>query len=262
MTDLLKQPNQVAICIPSGRQWEADMAITLSAIASRAVAHGMRTITINEKNSIIAQARNSMAENAMNNGATHVFWCDTDNVPPIDVIKRLLDHDKDIVGGIYCKRVPPYELLGVPFAPIDFAKKGIVPFWLMPGGCMMVKAKVYRTIPKPWYFDSIRREGNPMEAFLLTLQDHFHLDFPDHLVTQISQDQTLNEWLIKEEEEHKTKFWGGNYMGEDYNFCLKAQRYGFQVWCDLDLSLELGHIGETTVYLGNLSQNEEKAGNS
>jgi hypothetical protein len=259
MTD--KPRTQVAICIPSGRQWEADMAIRLSAAASRAAAQGIPTITINEKSSIIAMSRNSMANNAINNSATHVFWCDSDNIPPVDVISRLLAHDKDIVGGIYCKRVPPYELLGVPLAPVNISKGGVVPFWLMPGGCMMIKARVYRTIPKPWYFDTVRREGSPMEAFIHLLEDHYHLPVPKDIAASFLTYTALNRWLEEEEQENKTKFHGGSYMGEDYNFCLKAQRYGFQVWCDLDLSMELGHLGETTVYLSKPEIDKEKAGN-
>lgn len=261
MTKPMKQPNQIAICVPSGRQWEADMAITLSAVASRAVSQGFPTITINEKNSIIPMARNSIAEKALNMGATHTFWCDTDNVPPVDVIKRLIAHDKDIIGGIYCKRVPPYELLGVPFGPVDFQKAGVVPFWLMPGGCMMIKTKVYRTLPRPWYFDTIRREGGPVEHFTNLLIDHYHLTPPDSLLQALTEDDQLLQWLRAEEQVNQEKFFGGQYMGEDYNFCLKAQRFGFQVWCDLDLSFDLGHIGEQTIRFGKPEPVEEKTGN-
>lgn len=58
-------PAQVAICIPSGRTWEADTAIRMIAVVARAVANGIPTITINEKNSVVSFSRNSMAENAL-----------------------------------------------------------------------------------------------------------------------------------------------------------------------------------------------------
>ncbi len=245
----MTQPAQVAICVPSGRQWEADMAIRMVGIVSRATSNGVRTLTINEKNSLIALSRNSMAKNALDMGATHIFWCDTDNTPPIDVIKRFLDHDKDIVGSVYCKRVPPYELLGVPAEPVDASKGGVVPYWLMPGGCIMVSARVYRTIPQPWYFDSIRREGGPIEHFVELLKDHYHLQPPESLIKSLTEDDELLQWLRAEEEENRTRFWDNKNMGEDYNFCLKAQRYGFQPWCDVDASFDTGHIGEQVVML-------------
>ncbi len=36
----------------------------------------------------------------------------------------------------------------------------------------------------------------------------------------------------------------GEICGEDYVFCDRAQGAGFEVWCDANLSLELGHIGQ------------------
>lgn len=32
--------------------------------------------------------------------------------------------------------------------------------------------------------------------------------------------------------------------GEDYFFCEVAKNLGYQIWCDLDLSKEIGHIGQ------------------
>jgi len=260
MTSHNPQHNQVAICIPSGRQWEADMAIRLSAISARATAQGIRTITINEKNSDISMSRNSMAQNAIELGATHIFWCDSDNIPPIDIIKRFLDLDKDIVGGIYCKRVPPYEILGIPKEPTDISKGGVVPYWLLPGGCIMVKAKVYRAIPKPWYFNSIRREGSPIQAFISLLEDHYHLKIPRDVRRSLTHTD-IEQWLIDEEEVNREKYGNGNAMGEDYNFCNKAQRYGFEVWGDIESSFEIGHIGEQTIILGKPIKSEETSGN-
>ncbi len=37
---------------------------------------------------------------------------------------------------------------------------------------------------------------------------------------------------------------GGQLRGEDYFFCEKARASGFTVWCDGDLSMQLGHIGQ------------------
>ena len=37
---------------------------------------------------------------------------------------------------------------------------------------------------------------------------------------------------------------GGQLRGEDYYFCEKARAAGFTLWCDGDLSLQLGHIGQ------------------
>lgn len=251
---------QVAICIPSGRSWEADTAIRMIAAVSRATAQGIRTITMNEKNSVVSFSRNSMTENVINMGATHVMWVDSDNVPPVDIISRFLAADKDIIGGVYCKRVPPYELLGAPLADTDLTKGGVVPYWLLPGGCVMVKAEVYRAIPRPWYFDSIRRDGNPLSALMLLLEDHYRLSIPKEVREAIDV-PVVNKWLDLEDDYNRKRYGGSINTGEDINFCMKAIRHGFEIWCDLDASYNIGHIGEQTIYPGRPSQKEENAGN-
>jgi hypothetical protein len=261
VNDQLDPPVQVAVCIPSGRTWESETSARIAAICMRAMSNGIRLILVNESNSVISFSRNSMAEFALNNGATHIMWIDSDNIPPVDVIKRFVDLDKDIVGSVYCKRVPPYELLGVPAGPVDFSRGGVVPYWLLPGGCVMVKAKVYRTIPKPWYFESIRREGSPMEAFMSLLNDHYRLPIPDNFRNFLEQSPALSSWLSSEEEENRTRYGNSVNTGEDVNFCMKAHLYGFEAWCDLDSSYETGHIGIQTIYPGKPQQKEQTSGN-
>jgi hypothetical protein len=36
----------------------------------------------------------------------------------------------------------------------------------------------------------------------------------------------------------------GEIVGEDYVFCDRAREAGFRIWCDTQLSLEIGHIGQ------------------
>jgi hypothetical protein len=36
----------------------------------------------------------------------------------------------------------------------------------------------------------------------------------------------------------------GAILGEDYDFCDRARAAGFRVWCDTELSFEIGHIGQ------------------
>ena len=37
---------------------------------------------------------------------------------------------------------------------------------------------------------------------------------------------------------------GDQLRGEDYYFCEKARAAGFEIWCDGDLSAQIGHIGQ------------------
>jgi len=42
---------------------------------------------------------------------------------------------------------------------------------------------------------------------------------------------------------------GDHILGEDYYFCEQVRRAGFDVWCDGDLSRDIGHIGQTVYKL-------------
>ena len=49
-------------------------------------------------------ARNRLVELALQGGADHLFWLDSDTLVPPDTILRLLEHDKPIVAGLYASR--------------------------------------------------------------------------------------------------------------------------------------------------------------
>jgi len=36
--------------------------------------------------------------------------------------------------------------------------------------------------------------------------------------------------------------------GEDFYFCARARELGYKIWCDIDLSKEIGHVGEQVLY--------------
>lgn len=41
----------------------------------------------------------------------------------------------------------------------------------------------------------------------------------------------------------------GGFLGEDYYFSYKIKEQGVQVWCDLDISKRIGHIGQKTYFI-------------
>src|SRR5271170_1557842 len=102
----------VAICVPSGDMVHADFAANLAALC---IDPGAQTAVINCKGSIIAVVRNQCVAAARLIKATHVLFLDSDMVFPLDTMKRLLKHDKDIVGALYAARRPPFQSIGVPW---------------------------------------------------------------------------------------------------------------------------------------------------
>jgi hypothetical protein len=251
----------VAIMVPSGRSWEADMAIAYGSIISYAEHRGVRTVLHNQKGSVVSFSRDDMAGIVDELPVTHLFWFDSDMVPPVDIITRLLAHEKDIVGCVYPRRAHPFDVLGHPLGAFDAVKGGCIPYWLLPGGCCLVTSKVYRTTPRPWYFNTERRPGEPLDAFFHLMDDLFCTALPNDVRDMFRESVRFNDWLKYESTMFDMRFNGFKRLGEDYNFLLKAQRLGFEVFCDLDASYELKHIGEQQVGLQRPEPAEEIAVN-
>jgi GT2 family glycosyltransferase len=49
----------------------------------------------------VVRSRNRILNYAVENGYDYVLMMDVDVIPPVDVVERLLAHEKDIVSGIY-----------------------------------------------------------------------------------------------------------------------------------------------------------------
>lgn len=202
-------PPRVALCVPSGTMWYADMSLSLLAMCL-VVANQVGIIPINQKGSYIGQNRNQIAYYAVYKAsADWLFWLDSDNVGPVETLATLLGHGKDIVGCDYRKRLPPYDRIGK-FLGDDPGEEGtgLHQMTLLPHGVLLVSAEVYKQMPWPWY-----------------REEYYGAD-ERHLIH-------INP--------------GGLKNGEDTIFTQEAREAGFQVWCDMDLTKRVSHIGERAV---------------
>ena len=185
---------KVAVCFPSGDMVHADFALALASLC--ASAFPIEPVIVNTKSSIVASARNDAVRIAREAGAEFLLFLDSDMTFPNTTLRRLLAHQKPIVGALYTKRVPPYELLGAPIgseASID--AEGLIEMKHMPTGCLLISMAVFANLTPP-YFRFLFDEAT------------------------------------------------GAIHGEDYVFCDLARAAGFRIWCDVALSLEIGHIGQ------------------
>ncbi len=175
-------------------------------------------------NVLTSVARNQIVESAIEKGAKWVFFADSDQTFHPDTLIRLLNHDVDIVGGLYFQRVAPFDPIAYDviddgaeqYRPIsqeviDFmrrysvsltgkAAKVVAPFQRdhlrkvggIGTGCLLIKASVFKAMLKPWFqYSSI----------------------------------------------------GGS---EDLYFCRQARRLGYDIY--VDLGVQCGHM--TTAELG------------
>lgn len=199
------RPYRVAICIPSQSMVHADMAMSLTGLCAHS-AQGVALAVLNEKNSMITDARNKLVKRALEFGSDWLLFVDSDMVFPMDALMGLLRHDKDIVGATYNKRVHPFETLGRFVGPgRDISAGGLIEAELLPGGFMLVRAAVFRAMMDP----------NRQQQ--IWFREHYDEAEPNRCIS------------------------------EDYAFCMAARAKGFRIWCDLDLTNKIGHIGEQVV---------------
>lgn len=212
---------KVAICIPSGDMVHADFAMALAAMTYRCSAfkqdgvvyEGISLALINTKGSLVVNNRNKLVDEARTLGVDYVFFVDSDVVLHPWTLRRLLDAEKDIVGGTYAQREEPHWIMGqtvrgealheeLHHTAVDVLQ--LMEVGRLPGGCLLVKMSV---------FDKLR--------------DDFDLVLPFQTP---SHEATVNHPAYIE--------------GEDYFFCRNARMADYSIYLDWSISAALGHVGQ------------------
>jgi hypothetical protein len=199
---------KIAICIPSRgmnpSEFTQDLAgLVLTTAVSLPPQDNLGIIC--SEGTYIDKNRQELADAALLDDATHLFWLDDDMRFEPDVLLRLLAHDKPIVGLNYPRRA----VASVPTAiryigdehherePLftNEADTGLAMVEAIGFGCLLIKAEVFEKLQRPFFetrYDPIR----------------------------------------------------GQRVGEDVDFCIKARRAGFDVLVDQAASQTVGHIGK------------------
>lgn len=112
----------------------------------------------------VDNARNEIVQEFLKGDCTHLFWIDSDTIPPMETLLTLLSHEKDIVSaitpiiehdesrkdsdsnGFYKK----WNCVGLDNAFVK-PHTGLVPVLGAGGSCILVKRAVYEKMPSPWY---------------------------------------------------------------------------------------------------------------
>jgi hypothetical protein len=236
----------IAICIPSNDHWRAETATATLAAALEAERNGHRVQLINQRRATISMNRNDIVKTVLDLGyVDKMLWLDSDIVVKPNVIDKFLAHEELIVGASYCKRYPPHEPLEV-LSKERIKAKDLQKAYFLPGGCMFVDTRVYRALQWPWYFDSLKWEAvDGVKALVKKTIDESQFMLPPSLAEKfeaaIRTDSDLVGWLNGSHE------FSGPSSSEDINFCLKARRKGFDIWCDLSVTEDIGHMTSLAV---------------
>jgi hypothetical protein len=122
--------------------------------------HTIQCVTIT--NTLIHNARNQIAKTAIEKDADYLFFIDSDCVLPtvngIPALQRLVEHDKDIVAGMYFQKRYPhlpviYEMnkIGTFDVITDYPKNSLVQVGGVGMGVCLIKTSVLKKLgPNPF----------------------------------------------------------------------------------------------------------------
>lgn len=139
---------QVMIAIPTHGTIEINAAAAVAMVLHDALVHDIPTALCFSDTGDVAGARRALVKGAFDLGVTHIMWLDSDSVPPPDLIRRLMAHDKEVVGGLYHKRTPPhdpvaYRMIDGEFQAIKRLDPALMFVEAMGQGCLLVDINVY-----------------------------------------------------------------------------------------------------------------------
>ena len=117
---------------------------------------GLRGLYVNTlSSSILPQGRQALANLALENGATHLLWIDSDMSFPADMLLRFMQRDEKIIGINAVTRRPPH-LACAQYADGSFVKTirestGLEKVGRTGFGVLWVAAEVFTGMTKPYF---------------------------------------------------------------------------------------------------------------
>ena len=197
--------------------------------------------------SLIPRARNACCTRFMQSqDSTHLMFIDADiEFNPYHVVK-MLNEDKDVIGGCYSKKAVDFDMLYKNFNKFDNklqllqsagkyafnfkpqqhhkVENGVIEVLDAPTGFLMIKKCVIEEMMEKYPEYEYKNDVGP---YNVSASDRFFDLFP----SQIFEDNGMKR-----------------YLSEDYGFCRLWQKLGGKIF--IDLTVELNHIGQF-VYHGN-----------
>jgi len=106
--------------------------------------------------------RNSLINDFVKTDADYIFFIDSDTGVPHEGLKKLVEHQKDIVSGLYFQRYPPYnptfkklqknEFGNDQYLPILDYPEGLVEVDMVGAGCLLISRRVCENLMEPYFF--------------------------------------------------------------------------------------------------------------
>lgn len=103
-----------------------------------------------QQGNIIPDSRRALAEKAIEMGASHLWFIDSDIVVPPLALNRLIAAHKDVVCATYKSRYNDHRMLGN--RDMSRGPNGpLLPMLTIPLGCALIKLSVFEKLARPWF---------------------------------------------------------------------------------------------------------------
>jgi hypothetical protein len=204
---------KIFVAIPSARQhanfFSANLAGLITHLNQQRIPH---VIDFMFGSSLLPAARHRAIENALECNATHILCMDDDMSFNNSVFDTLLLRNVEFVGVNYVSKnyghrpmqVQTQDMNGAPVSSIG--KTGIQRVRDVGMGFVLMKADIFRSIPKPWF------------------------EVP---------------WVTEDTGENSTgSTMRSHHLGEDYYLTRLLNHHNVPVYVDHDASRFIGHIGD------------------
>ncbi len=196
-----QKQKKILIAVPTAKNIEVE---TFKSIHDIVVPDGYTTEFQYFYGYRIDQIRNLIADWMVKGDYDYLFSIDSDITFPAETLEKFINHNQDMVTGIYRQRKPQqiieiYNGMGynVSWSDLsiaaDASENHLVEIGGCGFGCVLIKKEVFTGIPYPHF--------------------EYHVSL-DH----------------------------NNTVSEDVDFCRKATDKGFTIWCDT--TIQCGHLGQ------------------
>lgn len=173
----------------------------------------------------------------------------------IGLMKKILDHDLNICGGLYCQRGTPYmpqvfktltpEHTDGPWINmVDPPESGVHEVDAIATGFLCIKRRVFKAFDREF-----ERRHNVTKEYRAWLEKQENLDaIPPEVQRYLGVSRPdlhppfWHDYII----DPTKKTWVN--VGEDIFFCKEAKKLGFKIYCDFDV--QLGHLANKWVTPG------------
>ena len=156
--------NRLIIAIPSGQEWSADFGMALvfmtNYLASKPEINGKVTQmrVHNKRGSILPNMRQKLVEQALEGGATHLLFLDSDQTFPADLVHRLMEHKKLVVAANIATKSFPANFTARKEGNVQVYtgpdSHGLERVWRVGTGVMLLDLRLFKRDgmqERPWF---------------------------------------------------------------------------------------------------------------